>query len=260
VTGPEVKYAGSNGHCLNVRGVGKSFRVNGHRPVALSQVSFAVRRGEILAILGPSGCGKTTLLNIIAGFLPADQGSVLVRGRPVSGPGPDRAVVFQEDALFPWLTAAENIAFGLKRLPLDKAERRERVERFLALVGLEGYGGYLPQALSGGMKQRVALARVLVLEPELLLMDEPFASLDAQTRWEMHQLLTSLQADLAQTVVLVTHDLEEAVKLADRVLVMEKLPGRIQREFAVDLGRPREMDSPEFISLKKEIFLCLSPA
>ena len=147
---------------------------------------------------------------------------MLVHGRPVSGPGPDRAVVFQEDALFPWLTAAENIAFGLKRLPLSKDERRARVERFLTLVGLEGYGGYLPQALSGGMKQRVALARVLVLEPELLLMDEPFASWDAQTRWEMHQLLTSLQADLAQTVVLVTHDLEEAVKLADRVLVMEK--------------------------------------
>jgi NitT/TauT family transport system ATP-binding protein len=218
-----------------------------------------VRRGEILGVLGPSGCGKTTLLNIIAGFLPAEAGQVEVSGRTINGPGPDRAVVFQEDALFPWLTAAENIAVGLKNLRLNKKERQEKVERFLSLVGLDGYGGYLPRALSGGMKQRVALARVLVLEPELLLMDEPFASLDAQTRWEMHNLLITLQANLSQTVVLVTHDLEEAVKLADRVLVMVKQPGRIQREFLVELPRPRQMDSSAFLDLKREIFACLAP-
>jgi len=239
--------------CLRLEGVSKGFRVNGDRPLALQGISLAVRRGEVLGVLGPSGCGKTTLLNLIAGFLTADEGCLQVDGAPVSGPGPDRAVVFQEDALFPWLTVAENIALGLRRQGMDRAELKRRVDEFLTLVGLQGYDHYLPQAISGGMKQRVALARVLVLGPRLLLMDEPFAALDAQTRTEMHELTISLQKRLGQTVVMVTHDLEEAVKLADRILLMSTQPGRIKREFAVDLKRPRDLNSSEFLDLKRAV-------
>ncbi len=242
--------------CLAVEGLGKSYRVNGQAVRALEDVSFAVAAGEVLAILGPSGCGKTTLLNLIAGFLAQDAGRVLMHGRPVAGPGPERAVVFQEDALFPWLTVAENVGFGLGR-GLGRQDRREAVERMLGLVGLADHGGYLPRAISGGMKQRVALARVLVLRPAVLLMDEPFAALDAQTRAEMHELLIGLQGDLRQAVVFVTHDPEEAVKLADRVLVMGRSPGRPRREFEVGLTRPRDTDSPAFLAIKRSIYDCL---
>lgn len=242
--------------CLKVEGVSKGFRVNGHRVSALEDISFEVRSGEVLGILGPSGCGKTTLLNIIAGFLPQDEGRVLMHQQPVTRPGPERGVVFQEDALFPWLTVAENVGFGLRN-GHGQGDRRGNVARMLGLVGLEGYGRYLPRAISGGMKQRVALARVLVLKPAALLMDEPFAALDAQTRAEMHTLLISLQRQLAQTVIFVTHDLEEAVKLADRVLVMDKSPGRLRREFAVGLPRPRDLDSPRFLELKRGIYASL---
>lgn len=239
--------------CLRVEALSKRFRVNGHHTTALEEVSFEVRSGEVLGILGPSGCGKTTLLNIIAGFLPHDGGRVLMDRRPVTRPGPERGVVFQEDALFPWLTVAENVGFGLRNGD-GKAGRRIKVESMLEMVGLQGYGHYLPRAISGGMKQRVALARVLVLRPAALLMDEPFAALDAQTRADMHQLLISLQRRLEQTVVFVTHDLEEAIKLADRVLVMQKSPGRIRRDFAVRLPRPRNLDSLEFLELKRSMY------
>ncbi|MFH1034203.1 MAG: ABC transporter ATP-binding protein [Pseudomonadota bacterium] len=245
------------GPCLAAQGLSKSFGVNGQWVKALEDVSFQVAVGEMLGLLGPSGCGKTTLLNIIAGFMPPDAGRVLMHGRAVSGPGPRRAVVFQEDALFPWLTVAENVGFGLRHglgHHLDKRERRARVEGMLALVGLANHGHYLPRDISGGMKQRVALARVLVLQPVALLMDEPFASLDAQTRAEMHELLIPLQQRLRQTVLFVTHDPEEAVKLADRVLVMGKSPGRLRREFRVGLPRPRQMDTPEFLALKRAIY------
>ena len=242
--------------CLKVDGLSKGFRVNGHRVRALEDISFEVRSGEVLGILGPSGCGKTTLLNIIAGFLPYDRGRVLMNRRPVMGPGPERGVVFQEDALFPWLTVAENVGFGLRNGD-GKAGRRIKVAHMLDMVGLGGYGHYLPKAISGGMKQRVALARVLVLGPAAMLMDEPFAALDAQTRAEMHGLLISLQRRLEQTVIFVTHDLEEAIKLADRVLVMQKSPGRIRRDFTVDLSRPRNLDSLEFLELKRSMYQSL---
>ncbi|MCB2191910.1 MAG: ABC transporter ATP-binding protein [Deltaproteobacteria bacterium] len=242
--------------CLKVEGISKLFRVGGHRVSALEDISFEVRSGEVLGVLGPSGCGKTTLLNIIAGFLPHDKGRVLMNRRPVTGPGPERGVVFQEDALFPWLTVAENVGFGLRNGD-GKAGRRRKVRNMLEMVGLEGYEHYLPRSISGGMKQRVALARVLVLGPAALLMDEPFAALDAQTRADMHELLIALQRRLEQTVVFVTHDLEEAIKLADRVLVMEKSPGRIHRDFAVDLPRPRDLDSMEFLELKRSMYQSL---
>jgi NitT/TauT family transport system ATP-binding protein len=239
-----------------LEGLNKGFRVNGHRVQILEDISFKVSEGEVVALLGPSGCGKTTLLNIIAGFLPQGAGKVLMRGQPVNKPGPDRGVVFQEDALLPWLTVAENVGFGLRN-GLGKGDRRTQVEHMLNLVGLGDHGNYLPRTISGGMKQRVALARVLVLQPVALLMDEPFAALDALTRSQMHELLMTLQHKLKQMVVFVTHDPEEAVKLADRVLVMDKSPGRLRQEFKVELPRPRQLDSPAFLELKRSILGCL---
>ncbi len=221
------------------------FKTGGADVKVLHDLTFEVKEGELVCLLGPSGCGKSTLLKIIAGFLAPSSGRVLVQGRAVVKPGADRGVVFQEDALFPWLTAAENIAFGLKgRLP-GKALAAE-VTRYLELVGLSPFRDYLPRQLSGGMKQRVAMARVLILKPQLLLMDEPFGALDAQTREEMQTLLLSLWAELGHTILFVTHDINEAVFLADRVLVMEKGPGRIRREMRVALPRPRRKEGEAF--------------
>ena len=242
--------------CLVVEGLSKAYRVQGLWIRALEEVSFAVRSGEILSLLGPSGCGKTTLLNILAGFLLPDAGRVLMRSQLVTKPGPERGVVFQEDALFPWLTVAENVGFGLRDVR-GQTGHQDRVARILKLVGLDDHGHYLPRTISGGMKQRVALARVLVLQPTALLMDEPFAALDAQTRAGMHELLLSLQRQLDQTVVFVTHDPEEAVKLSDRVLIMSPSPGRVRQELTVALPRPRQLDSPGFLELKRAIFACL---
>jgi NitT/TauT family transport system ATP-binding protein len=240
-----------------VESLGKAFPVQGRWIKALEDISFALRSGEVLGVLGPSGCGKTTLLNLIAGFLTPDAGRVLMHSRLVTKPGPERGVVFQEDALFPWLTVAENVGFGLPA-GQGSGQRRERVSRILERVGLTDFGRYLPRALSGGMKQRVALARVLVREPRVLLMDEPFAALDAQTRAGMHELLISLQQQLRQTVVFVTHDPEEAVKLADRVLVLSPGPGRVRQELGVDLPRPRQTDSPGFLRFKRAIHASLA--
>lgn len=213
----------------------------------LDGVSFGARRGEFICILGRSGCGKTTLLKILAGFLKPSAGSILLEGRPVSRPGPDRCVVFQEDALFPWLTVEENMGFGLRNAGVGKKETRRRVDGMLEMVGLTDYRGYLPREISGGMKQRVALGRVLVLNPKVLLMDEPFAALDAQTREEMQNLLLSLWERFRHTVLFVTHDVAEAVVMADRILVMRKDPGRIREEIDVSLPRPRKRDRGEFM-------------
>lgn len=214
----------------------------GFLPV-LEEVNFGVENGELICILGRSGCGKSTLLKILAGFIPPSSGDILLKGKPVKGPGSDRCVIFQEDALFPWLTVQENIAFGLKGRGGDKKSKAQKVNRFLDLVGLREFKDYLPGAISGGMKQRVALARVLVLKPEVLLMDEPFAALDAQSREEMQNLLLSLWRELGHTILFVTHDVNEAVMLADKILLMGKNPGRVQKEIRVALPRPRLRDS-----------------
>jgi NitT/TauT family transport system ATP-binding protein len=202
----------------------------------------------MICVLGRSGCGKTTLLNILAGFIPPCSGCVRLNGRPVNGPGPERCVVFQEDSLFPWLTVRENIAFGLKGRPIDRAKKQYEIDRFLSLVDLADYGDYLPREISGGMKQRVSLARVLILQPEVLLMDEPFAALDAQTREEMQNLLLTLWQRFAHTVIFVTHDVGEAVLMGDRVLLFGKTPGRIREEIAIGLARPREKDADGYIA------------
>ncbi len=230
---------------LEIRGLGKAFSVNDESPNILEQINFSVSRGELICIIGRSGCGKSTLLNILAGFTPPTTGQVLLKGRPVTKPGPDRCVVFQEDALFPWLTVEENVAFGLRG---PKRKVKEAVGRILEMVGLDEFRDYLPREISGGMKQRVAVARVLILQPAVLLMDEPFAALDAQTREEMQNLLLMLWKKLSHTILFVTHDVQEAVKLADRILLMDKKPGRIREEIPVGLPRPRATDN-RFVAL-----------
>jgi NitT/TauT family transport system ATP-binding protein len=233
---------------LEIKDLVRVFRTGGTYLKALDGINLEVQPGEMLCVLGPSGCGKTTLLKVLAGFLKPSGGHVFLRGKPIAGPGPDRCVVFQEDALFPWLTVAENIDFGLKALKIPRRRRRELLDRSLSLIGLSAFRNYLPQEISGGMKQRVALARVLILEPEILLMDEPFAALDAQTREEMQLLLLRLWEMLSQTVVFVTHDVREAVTLADRVVVMEKHSGRLKDIVDIELERPRSPDDQPFLS------------
>ncbi|MGD9876341.1 ABC transporter ATP-binding protein [Desulfococcus sp.] len=231
---------------LKILRLEKSFSVNDKVLTVLKDISFTAATGEMICILGPSGCGKSTLLKILSGFLPPDAGSVILNGKPVTKPGPDRCVVFQEEALFPWLTVAENIAFGLKGGFRGRKRAREEVDRFLELVGLAPFRDYRPSAISGGMKQRVALARVLILKPKVLLMDEPFAALDAQAREEMQRLLLDLWKTFSHTILFVTHDVSEAVTLADRILVMGKTPGCIQAEIRVNLSRPRRREDSDF--------------
>lgn len=224
---------------LEVHKLAKAFDVHGCLRPVLKEISFSLDAGEFVCITGRSGCGKTTLLNILAGFLLPDSGTVKLNGKIVNRSGPERCMVFQEDALFPWLTVWENTAFGLQRLGFDKTTIHGRVTRLLDLVGLVSSENHLPREISGGMKQRVALARVLVLQPQILLMDEPFSSLDTETREEMQDLLTTLWAETGSTILFVTHDMDEAVLLADRILVMDR--GSIAEEISLSAVRPRRL-------------------
>lgn len=222
----------------------------------LRDVSISVDEGEIVAILGPSGCGKTTLLNLIAGFESADKGSVLFQGEEIKEPSSRRGVVFQDPVLFPWLTVKENISFGLRIRKEAKEAVEKKCTELISIVGLEGFESYYPEQLSGGMQQRVALARVLVMRPEVLLMDEPFAALDAQTRMRMQQLLLTISQRLRPAIVFVTHDIEEALIIADRIYLLSPRPGRIVREIKVPFQRPRTLalyKEGEFTRLKGEI-------
>ena len=238
---------------VSVRKLNKVFHFRDSYLNVLDNISFEAKEGELVCIVGRSGCGKSTLLNILAGFLSPGSGEVLLEGQPLFRPGPDRCVVFQEDALFPWLTVEENIAFGLKQGLGGRRRNRDRLGEYIEMVGLAPFRSYLPSEISGGMKQRVALARVLILDPLVLLMDEPFGALDAQSREEMQELLLFLWSKLSHTILFVTHDVKEAVLLADRVLVMDSGPGRIRREFRVELERPRSPESSAFIGLQGRI-------
>jgi NitT/TauT family transport system ATP-binding protein len=238
---------GRNGETyLEVADLSHAFAGNGNDRWVFRNVSFNISRGELVCLIGRSGCGKSTVLNILAGFLAPTSGRCLLEGKEIVGPGPDRCVVFQEDALFPWLTVRENVAFGLKPGDGENKEHLREVDQFLERVGLQGYGDYLPRELSGGMKQRVALARVLIRSPKVLLMDEPFGALDAQNRENMQELLLQLWRERVQTILFVTHDVQEAVALADRVLLLEPDSGRIREELAVRLDRPRERGAEAF--------------
>ena len=216
---------------------------------ALDEINLEVQKGEIICILGPSGCGKSTLLNIVAGFLPPSGGEVRVDGRPVIEPGPDRGFVFQEFALFPWRTVLENVEFGPVLKGMEKAERHARARELIQRIHLTGFEDKFPFELSGGMKQRVGIARALANDPEVLLMDEPFGALDAQTRRVMQEELLKLLGETKKTVLFVTHAIDEAIVLADRVLVMTARPGQVKALLGVDLPRPRERTSPEFNEL-----------
>jgi len=221
--------------------------------VAIDGIDLEIADDEFLTVLGPSGCGKTTLLNIVAGFESATSGQVRLDGVPVLKPGPDRGVVFQEYALFPWLTVEQNIEFGLRERGMPKAERRARVRRQIASVGLPGFEQRYPQELSGGMRQRVALARVLVNDPKILLMDEPFAALDAQTRTMMQQELLQVWSAERRTAIFITHNIEEAILLGDRVVAMTARPGRIKEIVPIALPRPRDVTSTEFNAIRRRI-------
>jgi NitT/TauT family transport system ATP-binding protein len=221
--------------------------------VALSSIDLDIGDDEFLTILGPSGCGKSTLLNIVAGFEHATGGEVRLDGKIVREPGPDRGVVFQEYALFPWLNVTQNIEFGLRERGVPKEGRRNRVREQISAVGLDGFEDRFPQELSGGMRQRVALARVLVNDPKILLMDEPFAALDAQTRTIMQGELLRVWSAERRTVLFITHNIEEAVLLGDRVAVMTARPGRIKEIVNVKLPRPRDVTSAEFNEIRRYV-------
>jgi NitT/TauT family transport system ATP-binding protein len=223
---------------------------------ALADVDFRVGEGEFVALLGPSGCGKSTLLNLVAGFEDLSAGSLSFDGRPVGRPGPDRGVVFQEASLLPWLSVWENVVFGPKVQRLARSDYEPRAREMLRIVGLDKFHDALPVQLSGGMRQRVGIARALVMQPRALLMDEPFGALDAQTRLTMQQLLLDIWQSLKTTVLFVTHDIDEAILLADRVCVMTARPGRITRDIPITLRRPRSIDdltSAAFTAFKADI-------
>jgi NitT/TauT family transport system ATP-binding protein len=227
---------------LEVAGIVKEFDAAGERVIAVDQVSFAVKAGEVVSVIGPSGCGKSTLFNIIGGLLDGYEGHVMVEGRTVSGPHAAIGMVFQEESTFPWRTVIENVAFPLELAGMVKIERLERAREYLQLVGLRGFERHYPSELSGGMRQRVAIARTLAFRPKILLMDEPFAALDEQTRFLLGDKVLQIQQQLAQTTLLITHNIAEAVQLSDRVVVMTYRPGRVKRIVSIDLPRPRSSE------------------
>lgn len=241
---------------LLVENVSKIFGAKDKPVTALQHTNFSVAANEFITILGPSGCGKSTILKIIAGLEETSSGRVVLDGREISGPGRDRGMVFQSYTLFPWLTVAENIEFGLDVAGRGKGERREIADHYIARIGLKGFEKAYPAHLSGGMKQRVAIARALANDPQVLLMDEPFGALDAQTRAVMQELLLGVWEESHKTILFVTHDVEEAVFMGDTVYVMTARPGRIKAQIAVPLPRPRSYDvkvADVFLDIKKEI-------
>jgi NitT/TauT family transport system ATP-binding protein len=245
---------------IDVRGLSKTFQLGGASIEAVSDVSFGVRRGEFVALLGPSGSGKSTVLNMIATLIKSTSGEILIDGRPVIAGKATRGVgyVFQRDTLFPWRTVADNIGYGLQLAGVADAERRERVAASVVQAGLQGFEDAYPSALSGGMRQRAALMRTLVVEPQILLMDEPFGALDTHTKIDMHDVLLRIWEREKQTVIFVTHDLGEALTLADRIILLSARPGRIKDMFEVDFPRPRDAvkvrETPRYAELFQHIW------
>jgi len=239
---------------VSLHGISLSYKTtNGSRLLAIDNIDLKVRTGEFLCIVGPSGCGKSTLLHLIAGLHKPTSGHVLVDDNVVEGTGTDRILIFQELGLFPWLKVGENVEFGMKMKGLSKAEREEKIRYYLRLVHLSQFEDSYAHQLSGGMRQRVALARALATEPDVLLMDEPFAALDAQTRDLLHDELERIWAETGRTIVFVTHNVREAVRLGDRVVLFTFRPGRVKREFQVDLPRPRQLEEVDVARAAREI-------
>lgn len=241
---------------LRVEHLSKTYYGKGDPVLAVKDVSFSVEEGEFVVIVGTSGCGKSSLLNMIGGLEVPSEGRITVAGREVTGPGPDRGMVFQGYSLFPWLTVRKNVEFGLKMRNIPQEERTATALKYINLVGLKGFEESLPDQLSGGMKQRAAIARTLANQPEILLMDEPFGALDAQTRIVMQELLATVSRETGSTIVFITHDIDEAILLGTRILVMSKRPGTIRKILPVSLPGGRDhtaLTSPDFLSIKKEI-------
>ena len=252
-----------SGLAIEARGVSVEYERTREKGtlVALEDFDLDVADGEFLAIVGPSGCGKSTFLNVVAGLVPPAAGEVKVFGKPVTGPGPDRAVVFQDYALMPWRTVEKNVRFGLEMQGRIDSDTEAKIARFIKMVGLEGFEKAYPRELSGGMRQRVGLARALVTEPRLLLMDEPFAAVDAMTRELMQEELTRIVAETGQAIIFITHGVDEAITLGDRIAVVTNRPGRIKEIIDVDLPRPRSRASrqlPEFQELRDRVWQLLS--
>jgi NitT/TauT family transport system ATP-binding protein len=244
---PEISKVGLNRISLSYR------TQSGERLLALDDINLQVRAGEFLCIVGPSGCGKSTLLHLIAGLHSQTSGDILVDGTPVQGPGTDRILIFQEHGLFPWLTVGQNVEFGMKMKGIPKAEREEKVRYYLRLVHLAKFEKSFIHQLSGGMRQRVAIARALATEPDVLLMDEPFAALDAQTRDLLHDELERIWSETGRTIIFVTHNVREAIRLGDRVVLLTFRPGRVKSEFNVELPRPRHLEDPAVARAAREI-------
>lgn len=246
---------------LSVKDLNKKFSKEGAKPLtALDSINLDIEKEEFISLVGPSGCGKTTLLRIIAGLEEPTSGEILLEGNEIRGPDPERGMVFQEYSLFPWLNIIDNIAFGLEMKGIGKEERRERAAGYIDIVNLKGFENSYPHELSGGMRQRVAIARALANAPKLLLMDEPFGALDAQTRNRMQNELLDIHEKTRKTVIFVTHSVDEAVYLSDRVVVLSTRPGRIREIIEIDLpeGKKRERTDPEFIRLRKYILSLIS--
>ena len=242
---------------IEISGVTKSFDKKDGQFLALDEVNLTVDKNEFICVVGPSGCGKTTLMNIIAGLYPPSTGTVRVRGELVTGPGKGKGVVFQQYALYPWLTVEKNVEFGLKMKGVAKAERQETARKYIKIVGLEKFASSFPKELSGGMKQRVAIARAYATDPEVLLMDEPFGALDAQTRAQLQENLLNTWQQERKTCFFITHDVEEAVLLSTKIIIMSAGPGRIREIVDVNLPYPRNQETkltPEFNEMKNSIW------
>jgi NitT/TauT family transport system ATP-binding protein len=238
---------------IAIQGVNKIFATADREVVALKDIHLDIPQGQFVCLLGPSGCGKSTLLNAVAGFSLPSSGRITADGQAVTGPGPDRGMVFQEYALFPWMTVEKNIAFGLEIKGVSAAQIADTVGTLLAKLGLTDFRTRFPKDLSGGMRQRVAIARILALDSPILLMDEPFGALDALTRRNLQDELLRIWSELGKTVIFVTHSIEEAIYLADRIVVMTYRPGTVKRDLLVDLPRLRDPSSPAFNALKREL-------
>lgn len=242
-----------NGPAIEFEGVRKEYVTKASSSLAVERMDLAIAPGEFVCVLGRSGCGKSTVLNMLAGFLEPTDGRVLVQGREVQGPGLDRGVVAQHGALFPWLTARDNVEFGMRMKGIEKSQRRRESNRLLELFGLGQFAQSYPSQLSGGMQQRVAIARAMAIEPEILLMDEPFGALDDMTRTAMQEELLRVWSATSTTVIFVTHSISEAIFLADRVVIMAPRPGRVIRDIAIDLPDPRDPATTAFAELYGEI-------
>ncbi|MBB5018726.1 NitT/TauT family transport system ATP-binding protein [Chitinivorax tropicus] len=238
---------------IQIQNVQKVFQTTDHPVVALKDIQLDIPRGQFVCLLGPSGCGKSTLLNAVAGFSLPTSGRIRVDGQVVSEPGPDRGMVFQEYALFPWMTVSQNVGFGLEIKGMSKPDIRSRVDDLLAKLHLSDFRDRYPKDLSGGMRQRVAIARVLALDSPIMLMDEPFGALDALTRRTLQDELLKIWGEFGKTILFVTHSIEESIYLADRIVVMTYRPGTIKRDVMVSLPRPRDPSGAAFNDLKKEL-------